>query len=330
MIAESMAHNNNTDNDKPHSHTDKTIQSSHSSSSSSLFSFVEVRGEPKKAQPPDRIQVLVVKGVAPRQCGPMLQHLSAKIPKDERLIHLKRVHRVSLPTTTAQPKNDLDDGPQLKRAKTAAATSLQPKELMVLVGMDEDETREALSSSCWLESFASHGANDTNGGHHPPLELVSQTVPGRPAQSKEELHQFNQLWPTIYFHTQSEQHKKQQLHLTEQERQQMVFGMHQAQQDAAAAGNPAAAATTIGAVILSPITGKVVAWAHKELLLQQQRNPDQKDNNDNHNNNNNNNPLLQTPVLLCIQGVSRLERETAITRGMDSPVFQKGQYLCNG
>ena len=199
---------------------------------------------------------------------------------------------------------------------------------MVLVGMDEDETREALSSSCWLESFASHGANDTNG--HPPLELVSQTVPGRPAQSKEELHQFNQLWPTIYFHTQSEQHKKQQLHLTEQERQQMVFGMHQAQQDAAAAaaaGNaPAAAATTIGAVIVSPITGKVVAWAHKELLLQQpqqQRNPDQKDNN-------NNNPLLQTPVLLCIQGVSRLERETAITRGMDSPVFQKGQYLCNG
>jgi hypothetical protein len=37
---------------------------------------------------------------------------------------------------------------------------------------------------------------------------------------------------------------------------------------------------------------------------------------------------LNTPIMFCIQGVSRVEREAAMGKGMDSEAFKKGQYLC--
>jgi tRNA(Arg) A34 adenosine deaminase TadA len=41
------------------------------------------------------------------------------------------------------------------------------------------------------------------------------------------------------------------------------------------------------------------------------------------------NPLA-TSIVLAIQGVSRKERQKAISDGMESSEFQKGQYLCTG
>jgi hypothetical protein len=39
---------------------------------------------------------------------------------------------------------------------------------------------------------------------------------------------------------------------------------------------------------------------------------------------------LNSPVLFAIQGVSRIERLSALGHGMDSESFRKGQYLCTG
>ena len=65
-------------------------------------------------------------------------------------------------------------------------------------------------------------------------------------------------------------------------------------------------------VIVDPINRKIVASSDRE---QQERAIMS------------NNPLA-TPVLLAIQGVSRIEREAA--RNLSAVEFSRGQYLCTG
>ena len=132
------------------------------------------------------------------------------------------------------------------------------------------------------------------------LELTRKLVPGRPAESNQELTEFNAIWPTIYFQKNTEEHKEQGLSLSEAEIKQMVRGMEIAAED--------------GAVIVDPTSGSVVATSKDELVLQPlaSRNP------------------LCTPVILAIQGISRFERKAALGHGMESDAFRNGQYLCTG
>ena len=149
------------------------------------------------------------------------------------------------------------------------------------------------------------------------LVLEKRWLPGRPADSKEELDEFNKEWPTVYFHKQSLEFKEEELALSATEIQAMRDGMQHALDDAqhAAVETCDDVQTMGGSVVMCPTTARVVARASDERLLQQT---------DLHKN-----PLCTAPIL-AIQGVSRLERAAAVGHGMDTLAFQQGQYLCTG
>ena len=222
--------------------------------------FIEIR-PPSKAPPkPDRIEVLT-STVDPKSCGPLLKDLSKLAIKDEALSHLKRVKR----------QQQLKGSPPKKKAKV---------DLEVLLGRHENEF------SSLVENYN--------------LQVQRKLVPGRPAESTQELEDFNAIWPTIFFHKNTEEHKEKELALSETEITQMVRGMELAVAD--------------GAVIINPESDSVMSRSQNEWLLQSQAS---------------NNPLC-TPVLSAIQGVSRMERKAAMGHGMGSDDFRNGQYLCTG
>jgi tRNA-specific adenosine deaminase 3 len=224
--------------------------------------FIEIRPSFGVPRRPDRIEVWT-STVEPQDCGPLLKDLS-KMAKDETLSHLKRVKRQKQQTTTTS-------SPPKKKAKL---------DLEVLMGRNEND------AAALVKTYN--------------LELKRKLVPGRPAESNQELTEFNAIWPTIYFQKNTEEHKEQGLALSEVEIKQMVRGMEIAAKD--------------GAVIMDPESGSVVATSKDELILQplSSKNP------------------LCTPVILAIQGISRFERKAALGHGMESDTFRNGQYLCTG
>eukprot|EP00547_Thalassionema_nitzschioides_P017342 CAMPEP_0194250270 /NCGR_PEP_ID=MMETSP0158-20130606/22574_1 /TAXON_ID=33649 /ORGANISM="Thalassionema nitzschioides, Strain L26-B" /LENGTH=277 /DNA_ID=CAMNT_0038987009 /DNA_START=139 /DNA_END=969 /DNA_ORIENTATION=- len=229
--------------------------------------FVEIRPNLEKELKPQKIEVLT-SAVDPKLCRQLLTELSKVSNKDITLAHLKRV------------KRHQQDGQESNNVDADISTKKPQKKLEVLLG----RTEEGLSNLV-----------DTYN-----LQLERRLVPGRPAVSLEELKEFNSLWPTIYFHKNSEEYKESELTLSSSEIEQMEFGMKQALKD--------------DAVVIDPLSGSIVSRAKDELLQQP---------------NSVNNPL-SSPVILAIQGVSRKERELAIGLGMESGVFRDGQYLCTG
>jgi tRNA-specific adenosine deaminase 3 len=122
-------------------------------------------------------------------------------------------------------------------------------------------------------------------------------------EPKQEWEDFNQLWPTIYFHKNTQEHRAQELQLSKDELNAMVRGMEHALEDGAA-------------VIVNPAAdGVVVSRSQDELVHQEEASRV--------------NPLC-SPVMLAIQGVSRAERRAALGHGMNSDTFRTGQYLCTG
>ena len=215
--------------------------------------------------------------------------------RSESIAHLKRVRTVPLSTTTT-------DSPPTKKLKSE--TTLQ-----VLLGAVDDSCQND-----WSEVLNKYDAS-----------LETCWLPGRPAQSKEELEEFNKQWPTIYFHKKSQQHEQEQLALTRKDIDEMMDGLQFAIDDAKQAmqlmnGNENGRLCTSGAIVMCPVTRTVVATANTERIQQHapgEPPPDAM------------NPLC-TSILLAIQGVSRKERAAAVGYGMDSETFQKGQYLCTG
>jgi hypothetical protein len=260
--------------------------------------FIEIRPLPSKAKRPDRIEVYVSR-VQPQQCSPLLKDLQQHFGnKEEVLAHLKRVRRFTVPTCM----------PPSKTGNSSAVVL----ELEVLLGLVEHEHRWS-----FLEKRYS-------------LHKEKRWLPGQPAESKEEQEEFNKEWPTLYFHKQSLEHQQQQLELSEAEITAMQEGMQHAIDDAIRARecccrnqsqkNNTVSMRVTGAVIVCPTSGSVVSRANNERKIQQSETgvPDDVSN-----------PLC-TCTLLAIQGVSRTERAAAVGHGMDSNVFQKGQYLCTG
>ena len=163
----------------------------------------------------------------------------------------------------------------------------------------EQKTRRLQVLLATVESFHEDSCPDLIATYG-PLTIV--TVPGRPPNSQDEWKEWNSIWPTVFFPLKSEEYQEQQLELKPNEVQQMTFGMEQllSQEGKACA------------IILDPTTGKVIASSRQEASLQ---------------NATINNPLA-TPILLAIQGVSRLERASAMS--MSTEDFSNGQYLCTG
>lgn len=136
-----------------------------------------------------------------------------------------------------------------------------------------------------------------------PGSLKEVTVPGRPPKSDAEWKEFNQIWPTTFLPLRSEEYHEQLLALNPEEIEQMtkIMDQHVRSQNQV--------------VVVDPSDGRVVSKSKEEYALQIAIG------------NVDNNPLA-TPVLLALQGVSRLEREAASKKSIAS--FSKGQYLCTG
>ena len=302
--------------------------------------FIEIR--PSSNAPPrgpDRIQVLIC-SVDPQKCSPLLKDLSKIVPKDEAISHLKRVKRLnwSQHERTHEQRSDHVDSSETTSTTTVIGDSCPSPptkkaklNLQVLLGRrNANASRTTGSSSCCDDDEAITALVQMYN-----LEVQIALVPGRSAESAKELQEFNAIWPTIYFQKNTEEHKVQQEHcnqfLSEAHVKQMIRGMELAIEDATTVG-----VEGDGAVIMDPVSGRVVSTSRDELelllssrsssLLQQQEKQE-------HYQPTvpltNANPLC-TAVLLALQGVSRLERMAALGYGMESEEFKRGQYLCTG
>jgi tRNA-specific adenosine deaminase 3 len=220
---------------------------------------------------PDLIEVFIAT-VEPKFCGELLKVL----PRLEELSHLKRVSRVK----STQAPNDSEVEPACKKSK-------HEDELHILIGPATDATSKVVHQPL-IDKYN--------------LQIHRASIPGRPADSKEELEEFNKIWPTLYFHKKTTEHKLSELELTADELALMAVGMREAIADGAA-------------VIMDPKRNTIVSKASEELASQGSSIT--------------NNPLA-TPPILAIQGVSRRERQAALEKGMTSSDFRQGQYLCTG
>jgi tRNA-specific adenosine deaminase 3 len=217
----------------------------------------------------------------------------SELPKEEKIAHLKRVRR------TTHHRSDgvtgKNSSQSSKKQKTDGVT------LEVVLGVANDITKEVLNKI--IETYS--------------LELKTRLLPGRFAESKQELEEWNGIWPTVYFHNRSEEHLQKELELSSEEVDQMKIGMEQAILDAEEAKDQGFVVDG-GAVILCPKTGKVIARANRERM-KRHLGPDSASGNFN---------SLCTSPILAIQGVSRIERMAALGHGMNSDTFKQGQYLC--
>jgi tRNA(Arg) A34 adenosine deaminase TadA len=132
--------------------------------------------------------------------------------------------------------------------------------------------------------------------------LYPVTVPGRPTQSNAEWKEFNnELWSTNFCPLKSQEHKEEQLALESKE----IVCMKQLMDVVVVRKSVI--------IVVDPSNQNVVARSNKEEMEQKQVSMS--------------NPLA-TPILLALQGVSRLERKAATNLTTDD--FSIGQYLCTG
>ena len=177
----------------------------------------------------------------------------------------------------------------LKRVRrTKGATTMV---LQLIIGLDCD-----IDSTESRDTLKAHG----------PLSVVS--VPGRPPSSEVEWKKFNNLWPTVYQPLNWEETQEKELALSSEERQQMKQGMDHIFEHIRTTEQQLPCA-----IVMDPKASTIIStsWAEAKLQsISDEQNP------------------LATPVLLALQGVSRVERQAAMS--LETDEFSKGQYLCTG
>lgn len=168
-----------------------------------------------------------------------------------------------------------------------------------------------------------------------PVDFIyTVLVPAHPAESYEEFQQLDAIWPMSFYPKQTKEYQSQERLLSKPEIEQMKQGMHEALCDALdyqcsyfsiqkKIVKDNAQPLLSGTIVMSPETGNVIARANIEREMQSCKNSSGQ------------HPLfhnpLSTSIILAIQGVSRLEREKAMSAGgMETEDFQHGQYLCTG
>jgi len=274
------------------------------------------------------------------------------------LSHLKRVKRTRI---LDDDDDDDEDGRQKKRKRAAPGSAPNEKEeirldillgavsdlhnMLLLSGISQDnESSKQDSINGFLQPYVDQASacDGTRQSASTPTipSLRTVVVPGRQADSQEEWKTFNEMWPMMYYPNKTKEFAEQELALPASEIQQMRRGMEAAIRDA----TTNCTATTKnsngnhqrhqhpGVVIVSPRTGEVVATASTERQLQNEilLAAKQPDSGSSPSCVSHLNPF-STSVLLAIQGVSRLERQAAVTAGgTHTESFQRGQYLCTG
>ena len=182
------------------------------------------------------------------------------------------------------------------------------------------------------------------------LQLLKRKLPGRPANSQAELQDWKRnWWPTHYFEKQSTEYRTKELALDiDDEWGYMRSNLLAAVEDAKhyraehvvnANGNGNGNGNENffhghGAVAYCPKSQSIVSKSHDEWLAKIRETSTTTLNSSHQSESTVKRLLLEnplnTPVLLCIQGISRKEREAAMGKGMDSESFKEGQYLCTG
>lgn len=239
-----------------------------------------------------------------------------------------------------------------KHSKTAqqekSSQNAIPWSLDVLVG-SVDAVNDALNSttsatknttSSLLSILAKYGLSD----QHP--SFIRRSLPGRPAKNKEERDEWNKSqWPTLFFEKKTTQYKQEEMALTSAEVSMMKLGLQEAISDAMVGkkqwmewrvqqeSSYVNESSITGAIVMNSQTGSVVSRASQERKLQglaedsafSETTPKEMWETfpDNQN-------ILCTAPILAIQGVSRIERQSALSSGMESEEFKRGQYLCTG
>mmetsp|Transcript_26056 Transcript_26056/g.29809 ORF Transcript_26056/g.29809 Transcript_26056/m.29809 type:complete len:316 (+) Transcript_26056:98-1045(+) len=249
----------------------------------SLFTEL-ITSKRNKHNSEERIEVITGM-VEPKLCRQLLQDISKlkrNGEKDQALSHLKRVKRHQ----RRQQDNNISSENREEFEEEHHQVSLE-----VLLGrLGEEEISKNL-----VKSYN--------------LRLKRKLVPARSPGSEKEVKEFNAIWPTIYFHKQSEEYKAVERKLSALEVEQMKYGIEQALKFKAA-------------VIIDPVSGCIISKSKDELSLQEKKFKFSLEDR--------RSPNIYSPVILAIQGVSRLERKGATDLGMDSAGFYKGQYLCTG
>jgi len=301
--------------------------------------FDEVTAAPKQICVPKYVTAIVSRIEDRKDCSAIVKGLDEILPirnrqktkgntfigsnngtLDTSYAHLRRIRR-----NESNKIEESTNGPSLKRPRK----NIEGKDVSLEVVLHTKDFIDNLNQEekMRLEKFE----NLYN------LVREERLLPGRPADSKVELEEFNNVWPTIYFHKQSDEHKKEELELSKDEMCSMIRGMNSSITDAKTGRDQYRtwlSETTefqgpnidiSGAVIINPVDNEVVSTSsHERKVIMKDKSlpivqifPDCI------------NPLC-TPILLAIQGVSRRERSNAIGLGMSSSEFASGQYLCTG
>lgn len=222
--------------------------------------------------------------------------------------------------------------------------------LDVLVG-SVDAVNDALNyttsttkntTSSLLSILAKYGLSD----QHP--SFIRRSLPGRPAKNKEERDEWNKSqWPTLFFEKKTTQYKQEEMALTSAEVSMMKLGLQEAISDALVGkkqwmewrmqqeSSYVNESSITGAIVMNSQTGSVVSRASQERKLQglaedsasSEATSKEKEMWETFPDNQN---ILCTAPILAIQGVSRIERQSALSSGMESEEFKRGQYLCTG
>jgi len=317
-----------------------------------LSSFIEIHPRDQTLDLPNRLDV-VITSVEPKHCNKLLKELSYflpmnpsktssnsnvkdAIPMEEKeemdSVDLNHLRRIRNKAKLLKQKNKYREAPiaSPKRKKNKSdhsqpkSLSLTPKSIRLDVILS---TPSILKAKCSPETIIRLKAEY----NLTAFETIS--VPGRSANSKEELEEWNTIWPTIYFHRKTTQHLLESLALSKDEIELMKNGMKEAikdcqniQQEIFSRENkslthPLSRSNVPGVVIINPETNQIISNSHDELLMQRgllknrfgslKWDP------------------LSTSILLAIQGVSRRERSNAMKKGMQSEEFQKGQVSFN-
>jgi tRNA(Arg) A34 adenosine deaminase TadA len=314
---------------------------------------------------PSEVDAYVSK-VEPEKCGNLIKELSYILPLvkfddkscsiDETtgekkypwpaLGHLRRVRRIkkvdaNLSATDVlenlekdktkengiQDKDNKSDKiePPKKKKKTKTNNVSGNTELEILIGsvshidsiFEENNEHNLLVRAKLIELISRN-----------QLNLQKVMLPGRPAKSQSELDDWkHNWWPSLYFEKQSVEYKQKDKALSiEDEWGFMKSSLIDAINDGKKYVNEGDLDVWegCGAVAVDPNLQKVVSRSYDEWRTK----IEQSDGNNEFVKKILLENPLNTPIMFCIQGVSRVEREAAMGKGMDSEAFKKGQYLC--
>lgn len=297
---------------------------------------------------PDQVEAYIFNNVPPKQCGKLLKDLGYILPliksdnkemtavdeftgekryKWALLGHLRRVRRV---------KKCVDNGvvtsPPKKKQKGKGDSSI---ELQVLVGSVEHV--DALFTEPSVDPDTRDKLQNVMNTNE--LKLEKRMLPGRPAKSQEELQEWNNRydghgwWPTLFFEKQSNEFKEKEMEISIHEEYSIFKTYLQAAiQDAKQYHSlfKQNVYRGCGAVVVDPESNRIVSISFDEFIAKVQEEVNRTGKSIEYVQNLILGNPLNTPVMLAIQGVSRIERNAASGLGMDSDLFQNGQYLCTG